>query len=58
MTQVMTDKDWERTRDFITQRNFGVSALEFVQEYNSGSYDNVDDPFPLEETLFWFPELW
>lgn len=52
----LTDEQWERERDAITRRFLGISALEFVERYNAGEYDDVE-PDGLMTVLGYFPEL-
>lgn len=52
----LTADEWEVERDNVTRRILGISAVEFIQNFNSGLYD-ADPPEDLMEILGYFPDL-
>lgn len=57
ITRALTDAEWDEAREAIAQRFIGVSATEFVENFNAGLYDGDNAPDLLMEVLGYFPEL-
>lgn len=55
-TTTLNESEWQAEREAATQRFFGLSADEFVQDYEAGKYPD-DDLDGLMQVLMLFPEL-
>lgn len=52
----LTAEAWEGVRNSVTQQFLGISAKEFIQNFEAGRYDE-QPPEDLMEILGYFPEL-
>lgn len=53
----LTVEEWATLRDDITRQFLGISAEEFMRNFNAGRYDTAVPPENLTEILGYFPDL-